>query len=158
MSDDSLKGKKMSKEKMIFSILGGFVTAFARQYALILLFTVIVVVMDFITGIIGAKAQGEKITSKKGYQGFWKKMALFTALCFGFFLDYFIPYCVGQIGITLPDGCAIFGMTIGCYIVINEAISISENIYKANPSILPKWITKMLESAKDQIDKKEEKK
>ena len=33
-------------------------------------------------------------------------------------------------------------------------ISICENIFKANPSILPKWIVKMLTSAKEQMDRK----
>lgn len=146
----------MEKQKALWSVVFGAISAFSEQYALIIAFVLIVVVMDTITGIVGAKAQGEKITSEKGRIGFWKKVTLFLALFFGFFLDYFIPYVVSKVGVTLPISTAIFGMTVGCYICLNEGISICENLYKANPNILPAWIVKLLTSAKDQIDAKGE--
>jgi toxin secretion/phage lysis holin len=150
----------MEKFKWLFAIVGGALSTFSRQYGLILLFVAMVICLDVITGLVKAKATGEAISSQKGTRGFWKKVALFVGLCFGFFLDYFIPFMLGTIGITLPVNGAIFGMIIGCYIVINESISIAENLYLTNPDILPKWIKNMLISAKDQvdnIDKKEDK-
>lgn len=148
----------MEKIKWLLSIIGGAIGAFSRQYWLILLFVIIVVVMDFITGIVKAKATGEELSSKKGTRGFWKKIALFVALFFGFFLDYFIPFTLSAINITLPINTAIFGMIIGCYIVINESISIAENLYASNPEVLPKWIVKLLKNAKKQIDSKDKEK
>lgn len=142
---------------MLWSVVFGAITAFSEQYALIIAFVLIAVILDTITGLVGAKAQGEKITSEKGRKGFWKKVTLFLALFFGFFLDYFIPYVIAKVGVTLPIDTAIFGMIIGCYICLNELISIAENIYKANPDILPKWVITMLTSAKEQIDQKGEK-
>lgn len=144
----------MEKQKVILSIILGAISAFAKQYALIIAFVLIAVLFDTITGLIGSKAQGEKITSERGRKGFYKKVVLFIALFFGFFLDFFIPFVISRIGVTLPVNTAIFGMIIGCYIVMNESISICENIYKVNPSILPKWIVKMLTSAKEQIDRR----
>lgn len=146
----------MEKIKWLISVIGGAISVFSKQYAMILIFVAIVVVMDFITGIIKAKAIGEPISSKKGTRGFWKKCALFIALFFGFFLDYFIPYALSTINISIAIDGALFGMIIGCYIVINESISICENLYASNSEILPKWIVKLLTSAKDQIDKKVE--
>lgn len=144
----------MEKTKVALSIVLGAVSAFAKQYALIIIFVFVAVIFDTITGLIGSKAQGEKITSERGRKGFYKKVILFLALFFGFFLDFFIPFVIEGIGVTLPVNTAIFGMIIGCYIVMNECISICENLFKANPSILPKWIVKMLTSAKEQIDRK----
>lgn len=144
----------MEKQKVLISIILGAISAFAKQYALIITFVLVAVIFDTITGLIGSKAMGEKITSERGRKGFYKKIMLFLALCFGFFLDFFIPFVISRIGVTLPVSTAIFGMIIGCYIVMNECISICENIFKANPSILPKWIVKMLTSAKEQIDRK----
>ncbi|MBQ2015661.1 MAG: phage holin family protein, partial [Clostridia bacterium] len=40
----------------------------------------------------------------------------------------------------------------GIYIILNESISICENIYKANKKSLPKWIKKLLSGAKGKID------
>lgn len=148
----------MEKFKWLFAVVGGAISAFSDRYGLILLFVAIVVVMDVVTGLVKAKATGEGINSAKGTKGFWKKVALFVGLFFGFFLDYFIPYMLGGIGVQLPFSVAIFGMIIGCYIVINESISIVENLYKINPTILPKWISTMLISAKDQIDEADKKK
>lgn len=145
----------MEKMKWLLSILCGLLSAFTRQYGMIIVFVSCAVIFDWITGIIGEKAVGNPITSRKGTIGFWKKMALFAGLFFGFFLDYFIPYALQKIHIDLPVTGAMFGMIVGCYIVINECISICENIYKANPSILPKWIVTTLKLAKSQIDKKE---
>ena len=145
----------MEKIKWLLSIICGIVSAFTKMYGMIIVFVTCAVVFDWITGIIGEKAVGHPITSKKGTIGFWKKMALFAGLFFGFFLDYFIPYALQRINIDIPIKEAIFGMIIGCYIVINECISICENIYKANPSILPRWVVTMLKLAKEQIDNKE---
>ena len=142
----------MEKFKWLLSIIGGAISVFSKQYAMILIFVAIVVVMDWITGIIKAKAIGEPITSKKGTRGFYKKLALFVGLFFGFFLDYFIPYALASINLSLSIDGALFGMIIGCYIVINESISICENLYATNPEILPKWIINLLTSAKDQIN------
>lgn len=140
--------------KRLLSLVAGIVSAFSRQYGAILLFVCIAIIFDWITGVIGSLSQGEKLSSKKGKKGFWKKMAFLLALCFGIFIDYFIPYAITRIGVHIDANTAIFGMVIGCYIVINESISICENLYKINPAILPNWIIKMLISAKEQIDKK----
>ncbi len=148
----------MEKMKWLSSIICGLLSAFTKQYGMIIAFVSMAVVFDWITGIIGEKAVGHPITSKKGTIGFWKKMALFAGLFFGFFLDYFIPYALTKININLPITGAVFGMIIGCYIVINECISICENIYKANPTILPQWVVKFLENTRDQIDKEREEK
>lgn len=148
----------MEKWKWLFATVGGALSVFSRQYSTIVIFVCIAIIMDIVTGLVKSKALGQAITSKRGTKGFWKKTALLFGLFFGFFLDYFIPFMLSSIGIKLPLECAIFGMIIGCYIVINECISISENLYKINPQILPKWISNMLIDAKEQIDTQGEKK
>ena len=70
----------------------------------------------------------------------------------GFFMDVFIPYCMMQLQLDIHMQNAMFGMVIGCYIVLNESISICENIYRANPEIMPKWIKHMLVATRKQID------
>lgn len=143
----------MEKIKWLLSIVGGVLVTMAKKYYMIVLFVMLVVVFDWITGLIKARVTGERLNSKKATIGFWKKIALFVALFFGFFLDYFIPYMINNVGIDMPV-TALFGMIFGCYIVINECISIAENLYMINPAILPKWVKKMLSAAKEQIDKK----
>lgn len=145
----------MNKEMMIklsTSVVSGLVASFWGIYGPVILCVLIAICMDVISGLVSAMAAGEKISSKVGWIGFWKKMALILALAFGIFMDAFIPILLGTISLELPFTMPI-GTIVGCYIVINEAISIIENINKAAPTALPKWIKKLLEGAGQTIDK-----
>ena len=78
-------------------------------------------------------------------------MALLAGLAFGIFLDAFIPIMLGAVSVTLPFSLPI-GTVVGCYIVLNESISIFENINKTAPQALPKWIKKLLDGAKKTVN------
>ena len=142
----------MDKIKILIAGAMGILSAFADRYATIVLFVVLVVMLDFITGIIAAIVNGEKLSSQKGTVGFWKKVALFAAMAFGFLMDYFIPYMLAYVHVDVPAS-ALFGVFIGCYIVVNESLSICENLYRCNDEILPKWVVKILTGSKEAIDK-----
>lgn len=137
--------------KLLASLISGLAASFWSLYGAIIICVLVAIVLDFVTGIVSALATGEKISSEVGYRGFWKKVALILALAFGIFLDAFIPIMIGVVSLDLPFTLPI-GTIIGCYIVINEAISIIENINKAAPTALPKWIKKILEGAGKAID------
>jgi toxin secretion/phage lysis holin len=137
--------------KIEASLLTGLAASFWSLYGAIFICVCVAIIMDFVSGIVAALASGEKISSGVGYRGFWKKVALLLALSFGIFLDAFIPIMLGVITFEIPFTMPI-GTIVGCYIVINEAISIIENINQAAPSSLPKWIKKMLEGAGKTID------
>ena len=140
--------------KWLVSVILGGLAAFFGQYGLFIVLVAVAVVLDFATGLIKAKATGEGLSSKKATKGFWKKISLFVALAFGIFLDYAVATVLTQagvnIGIEMP-----FALIICAYIIINEAISISENLYLTNPDSFPKWISKLLKVAKDKIEEKE---
>ena len=138
--------------KLSASLISGLVASFWGVYGPVILCVIVAICMDVVSGLVSAMASGEKISSKVGWTGFWKKMALLLALSFGIFMDTFIPILLGTISLELPFTMPI-GTIVGCYIVINEAISIIENINKAAPTALPKWIKKLLEGAGQTIDR-----
>lgn len=138
--------------KIIIATVGGLGASFFGAYAPIFLCVVFVICFDIVTGLIKCKVTGKPINSKDGTIGFWRKMALFMALFFGVFLDVFFPVLLGAVSLELPFKLPI-GTVVGCYIVINESISIIENINAAAPHALPKWIKKLLKGAGDTIDK-----
>lgn len=143
------------KIKYLLSVVGGVLAAMTKQYGVILLFVIIGIVFDFVTGMIKSKVTGIPLSSRRGFVGFWKKVSLLAALFFGVFLDYFIPSVLDEIAaVQLPFGLP-FGLIIGAYIVINECISICENLYACNPSIMPKWVRKLIENAKEKIEEGE---
>lgn len=137
--------------KITTSLITGLVASFWGIYGPVIICVLVAICMDVISGLVAAMASGEKISSKVGWTGFWKKMALILALAFGIFMDSFVPILLGTISLELPFTMPI-GTIVGCYIVINEAISIIENINQAAPTALPKWIKKLLEGAGKTID------
>ena len=144
----------MSRAKVVefsLSALTGLLASFFGAYFPVVCCVLIAIVFDFITGMIKSKVKGDPISSKRGVIGFWRKMALLMALFFGIFLDIFIPIMLGIVTIDMPFKLPI-GTVVGCYIVINESISIFENINAANPSVLPKWIKTLLKGGKETIN------
>lgn len=138
--------------KIWTSLFAGLVASFWGIYGPVIICVLVAICMDVVSGLVASMASGEKLSSKVGWIGFWKKMALILALAFGIFMDSFIPILLNTISLELPFTMPI-GTIVGCYIVINEAISIIENINQAAPTALPKWIKKLLEGAGQTIDK-----
>ena len=83
----------MNKEsivKLTTSVLSGLVDSFWGIYGPVIVCVLVAICMDVVSGLVSAMAAGEKISSKVGWVGFWKKMALILALSFGIFMDSFI--------------------------------------------------------------------
>lgn len=145
-----------NKCKIIFSVLIGTISSLYQQYAAILILVILAICLDVVTGLIKSKVTGEAINSKKGTVGFWKKMSFLVSFMFGIFMDIFIPVLLTVINIQLPFNCP-FGFIVGVYIILNESISICENIYKTNPNAIPKWLKDFLVLAVKEIDDKNNK-
>lgn len=149
--------EKPNKVLMALSALLGLIGSIAQEYVVLIILVAVVIALDVISGLIRAAATGEPITSKKGTQGFWKKMILLFSMAFAFFLDIAIPLVLNVVSIKLPfEQSLLFGSIVGVYIILNESISIVENIYKTNRKALPKWLKRLLTGARDEIDKKGE--
>lgn len=140
--------------KLSASVVGGVILTFWEAYSTIIVLVSIAIVFDILTGLVGAASAGEQISSSRARKGFWGKIAELFALAFGIYMDYFVPSLVQLIAVGVEFKSP-FGLIVGCYIVLNELISIVENIAKAKPDIIPTWIIKLLIKSKDEIDKKE---
>ena len=145
-----------NKGKITFSVLIGTISSLYQQYTAILILVILAICLDVVTGLIKAKATGTPLDSKKGTIGFWKKMSFLVSFMFGIFMDVFIPILLSIINIQLPFNCP-FGFIVGVYIILNESISICENIYKTNPNAIPKWLKDFLTLAVKEIDDKNNK-
>lgn len=122
------------------------------KYVGVLCCVLVSICFDVITGLVRCKITGEVLSSKIGIIGFWKKLALLLALFFGIFLDIYIPVLVGMVAVNIPFSLP-FGTFIGCYIVLNENISILENLNRSGV-ILPKWLKSFFKESKNTLDGK----
>lgn len=141
----------MEKIKWLLSVIGGAIATFFEHYGILILLVAFAIIFDLVTGLLKAKASTNGAwSSEKCRQGLFKKLALLLGMCFGFFLDCFIPYALTYINIVLPFSLP-FSMVISFYIILNESISICENLYATNPDIMPRWIVALLTNVKDKI-------
>lgn len=138
------------------SVAGGLFSTMLEEYLILIILVAAAISLDVISGLIKAAATGEPITSQKGTKGFFKKIVLLFSMTFAFFLDVAMPLLFEVCSISLPfEKSLLFGSVVCVYIVLNESISITENILKTNNKAVPKWLKKLLQGAKNEIDKKE---
>lgn len=137
--------------KWELSVIGGAAAAFLGQYGLFFGLVALAVVLDVVTGLIKAKATGEGLSSRKANVGFWKKISLFAGLLFGIFIDHAAAAVLVRAGVDLGIDMP-FSLIICAYIIINEAISVSENLYLTNPDSFPQSLGKMLKVARERLD------
>lgn len=138
--------------KWIISAISGALAAFFGQYGLFFVIVAVAVVLDVITGLTKALFTREGLDSTKARHGFWKKISLFFALFFGIFLDFSLKNVIILIGVPFTHSLP-FALIICAYIIINESISICENLYQVNPDTFPPQIAVWLKVAKTDIEK-----
>ena len=129
----------MSKFEVGFSLCGSAVTAFccaafggADAWLRALL---IVIVIDYITGVVGAVVQGN-LDSRVGYKGICKKIMILCVVAVAVRLD-----CV------IGAGTALRSVAIGFYMA-NDSLSILENAVKIGVPV-PQGMVEKLQQLKD---------
>ena len=110
----------------ITTVVAGFFSFFGLL-AIPLLLLVPCQVVDWFTGIAVAKVKKEKVTSEKAFLGTAKKIGMYILIFVGFALDTLIIYITNTMNITfvLPS---ILACIVAVWLVLNELISITENI------------------------------
>ena len=140
--------------KLLASIIIGLGMTFSDKYGLLILLVIGAVIIDIFTGLVKGKIKRD-INSRAGYIGFWKKVALFTGLGFGLFLDAVVGYFIT---LTAEEGVSLFvlqnipfGHIIGIYIILNESISIMENLHECGIK-MPNFIIKIFRKYTEEIN------
>ena len=141
------------REKLIISMALGILSSLYDKYGNLTLLVIGAIVLDIITGILKAKVNRE-ISSIDSFRGFWKKISLLAGLAFGFFLDLLVEYLIivgaKKIFINVPYSIPI-GAIIGVYIILNESISICENLHECGVK-LPAFLINSLKITRKNID------
>lgn len=98
---------------------------------------------DWVTGIMASRVNGEKLSSKRAERGLMKAIiyALFPAALYA-----------GVRVAGTEDLARVSASMVITYVVIQELISISENIKRGDFFRLPKFIDDMLRDKAEQID------
>ena len=111
---------------ILFAGAVGALAAYFNVLAVPLVVLVAVMLIDWITGLAGASATG-KLSSRVGVIGIVKKVCYLALVAVGMVVDYLITSALVSIGISLQINYC-FGMIITVWLIINELISILENL------------------------------
>lgn len=142
------------KENVLQVLIAAICGAFAAYFnVLVVPIVVMLVVMcvDYITGLAGAYIT-KQLNSRIGIIGIIKKIAYLGLVAVGMVTDYIIYSALAQLGVSIELGYCV-GMVIVVWLIINELISILENLAEIGVP-LPKFITKLIERLKNTVESK----
>ena len=138
----------------IHVLVAGVIGALAAYFNVLLVpLAVLVAVMliDYVTGMAAA-SYTKQLNSRIGLIGIIKKICYIALVVVGGVIDYLISSALVSIGIHLQINYC-FGMIITIWLIINELISILENLGELNIP-LPRFLVDVVKSMKDKVEGK----
>jgi len=147
--------------KSVQTALSAFLAMIAYYFGIIivpLIVLCVVMVIDYITGMISAWKNTE-LSSKKGLLGIVKKVCYVALVCVGMGVDWLIYSGMKQIGVDV-NYTIFFGVLVTVWLVINELISILENLRNIGvplPDFLLKVIKRLKVSTENTVESEENK-
>ena len=104
----------------------GVIVAYFNALMIPIIVLVFVMVTDYITGMAAAKKTGE-LSSRLGIMGIAKKVGYLALVAVGMVVDYLISSALLNVGIEIQINYC-FAMIIVIWLIVNELISILENL------------------------------
>lgn len=119
-------------------------------------------IIDYITGLMAAKFREDGgISSYKSIRGIYKKIGMWMLVIVGAFVDVLIQYSVECAGIEIAVPFVV-ATVVAVWLVVNELISILENLndsgVKIPPFLMPlmKYINRKVEDKAKLIETEQE--
>jgi len=135
----------------IITLIIAGVSAYLQIIAVPIIVLIAVMIIDYATGMVSAYVNAE-LSSRRGFVGILKKLGYFALVCVGIAIDYIIYSALSQIGVNIELGYCV-GMVIVIWLIINELISILENLAEIGVP-LPGFITKLVDRLKNTVESK----
>lgn len=142
--------KKRFFDKGLFTI---FCTCILRRTDVLFMAVMmlcVLMVLDYVSGILAAKKEALEHpgnqqygwNSKKGIIGIYKKVGYIFTILVAYSTDYLIYKLVNEAGILLQSN-TIIGLMVSIWIIINELLSILENVGRMGVA-LPQFLRQVL--------------
>lgn len=141
-------------EKVKIAVVGFFavVTSWLGTLAIPVYILVACNVIDYVTGITAACVRKEQVSSYKGILGIAKKVFMYLLIVVGVFIDLMLQYMFKNLNIpiSLPF---IVGCIVACWLVLNEMLSILENLNEIGVP-MPPFLMPLVERIRGTVEKK----
>ena len=113
--------------------------AYFRELALPVVVLFLVMVVDYASGMVRSWAKGE-LSSRVGVLGIVKKVSYLLAVVVAIVADWVVQTAAGQLGVDF-GGFFYFGLLVTIWLILNECISILENISELGVPLPPFLVT-----------------
>lgn len=145
----SLQRVRTMKKELIWSAITSFIVTLLGGADELLSTMVIFIILDMITGVLKALILKD-LSSVEMYKGIIKKMTLFLIVILGVRVDLIIMNILGT-PITLGTHEFLVRTYFIVFILINEGLSIVENLYKIGVPF-PHWVGTVLRAVSSTAD------
>lgn len=141
-----------SKTKAVITIVISAVMNWLGVLAVPVLLLVGSNVVDYATGILAAKYREESISSYKGIKGIVKKIGMWILVLIGAWCDILIQYSIEYGGIKF-EWPFVVAIVVAIWLVVNEFISILENLQDIGVYI-PPFMLPLMKNIKKKVEDK----
>ena len=135
----------------LFAAVLGVIAAYLNVLLVPLIVLIVVMVIDYFTGMAEAYIS-HTLNSRIGVTGILKKIGYIIAVTVGIVADYLISSALVNCGVDIPINCCI-GMVVTVWFIINELISILENLSEIGTP-LPKFLISIVKRLKTTVEAK----
>lgn len=142
--------EKLNIVKALVASIGAYLSIKLGILLPVLLMLMVVIITDYGTGILDAKRRGE-INSKTGMWGIIKKLMYGVEVAVGMIVDWLIINVCSSIGINFPT-VTFFGLLVAVWLIVNELISILENLTRLEAP-MPPFLIKIVSTFKVAVEK-----
>ena len=136
--------------KGLIAAVGAGLLSYFNQLAVPVLMLTAVMILDYITGLIDAGISGQ-ISSRVGILGILKKVGYLILVAVGGCVDWVLLYGLAMAGIQYPFPFT-FGLIITLWLILNELISILENLGSIPGFPMPPYLMTLLEKLKKDVE------
>ncbi len=145
-------------EKSILSVMGAWVSNKLGLLLPALGLLMCLMIIDYISGMLAAKKEALENpgnsrygwSSKKSVLGIYKKLGYMLTILVAVSIDYLIFKFAKEIGLEFGSN-TIFGLLVTVWFIINELLSILENVGRMGTE-LPDFLKRVLSELKNNLD------
>lgn len=140
---------KENAVKAAISAAVGAACAYLGELAVPVIVLSCVMLIDYCSGLVKAWATGS-ISSRTGVIGILKKVGYLAVVATGMAVDWIVKYGITAMGANFKVDF-IFALPVIIWLVINECISILENVAECGAPV-PDFLMKAIGKIKDKVE------
>jgi len=136
--------------KAIIATVSAGLLGYFNQIAIPVLMLAAVMLLDYFTGLAAAWVHKE-LNSRIGVVGIIKKVGYLVLVVVGGCVDWLLMSGMAAVGIQHPVSFA-FGLVITMWLILNELISILENLGSIDGFPMPGFLTRLVHKLKNTVE------